>query len=383
MTLHTTSPKLYKKSSNGKVHVWFIELSADKNSGFLRTTRGQKDGKLHTTEWQHVKPTNVGKKNKRNTYEQAQFEMDAEIKEKLNQGRYTTDPTGVTDFPAPKPMLAKDYEKYKDKIWERGQIVCTQPKLDGIRCLSTRDGMFTRQGKDITSCPHILEELHELFKEFPSTEFVDGELYNHDLRDNFQKITSLVRKKNVTKESLEETKKLVQLHLYDRGSQQNFYNRWSNFVIRIHDLGLKHIKLVPTAAPADQVELDANYSEYLKQGYEGMMVRWGNVGYEEKRSSHLLKRKDFDTDEFEVKLVQEGEGDWQNAAKRFVCSSQNGLTFAAGVRGSYKDMAALWRSLSLSETTIDWATIRYFGLSNDGIPRFPVVIDYGSKERED
>ena len=52
---------------------------------------------------------------------------------------------------------------------------------------------FTRNGKQIDSIPHILESLKDFFKKNPYA-ILDGELYNHDLRDNFNKITSLVRK---------------------------------------------------------------------------------------------------------------------------------------------------------------------------------------------
>ncbi len=46
-------------------------------------------------------------------------------------------------------MLAHDYTKRpQDSGW-------SQPKLDGIRCVVDKNGMWTRAGKPITSCPHI------------------------------------------------------------------------------------------------------------------------------------------------------------------------------------------------------------------------------------
>ena len=44
---------------------------------------------------------------------------------------------------------------------------------------------------------------------------LDGELYNHDLRDNFEKIISLVRKTKPTAEDRVEASKLTQFHCYD------------------------------------------------------------------------------------------------------------------------------------------------------------------------
>ena len=46
-------------------------------------------------------------------------------------------------------MLAHDFTKTPV---ESGY---TQPKLDGIRCVIDKNGMHTRGGKPINSCPHI------------------------------------------------------------------------------------------------------------------------------------------------------------------------------------------------------------------------------------
>jgi len=41
------------------------------------------------------------------------------------------------------------------------------------------------------------------------------------------------------------------------------------------------------------------------------------------------------------------------------------------------------KELLESGKTPDWATVRYFNLTPDGVPRFPVVVDYGFGERDD
>ena len=49
------------------------------------------------------------------------------------------------------------------------------------------------------------------------------------------------------------------------------------------------------------------------------------------------------------------------------------------MRGSQSKLAELLKT----KDDINWATCRYFELSNDGVPRFPVVIDYGTGTRQD
>src|SRR6185369_7949795 len=112
-----------------------------------------------------------GKKNETSAEQQAIAEAKAKWKKKLDSGFYED----MTDVNKPKfteVMLAKKYEDYEDKI---KFPVYTQCKLDGIRCAISRHGMFTRNGKEIVSCPHILFSLADVFKAFPDL-VLDGEL---------------------------------------------------------------------------------------------------------------------------------------------------------------------------------------------------------------
>ena len=125
-------------------------------------------------------------------------------------------------------------------------------------------------------------------------------------------------------------------------------------------------------------DIDAQYSIYLEQGYEGQMVR-NDTPYEFKRSKNLLKRKEFITEEFRVVEVLEGSGNWAGYAKRFVLEMADGTQFGSNVRGSQDQLRALLHA----DEQPTWATCRYFELTPDGVPRFPVVIDYGVGERDD
>ena len=77
--------------------------------------------------------------------------------------------------------------------------------------------------------------------------------------------------------------------------------------------------------------------------------------------------------------IQEGNGNWAGYAKRFILELADGTQFSSGVRGSQDKLAELLKT----KDNINWATCRYFELSNDGVPRFPVVIDYGTGTRQD
>ena len=89
-----------------------------------------------------------------------------------------------------KPMLA---HKLNENRIDWSKSVYMQPKLDGVRCLFTKNGAFSRTGKQFMNIRHIEDSLKSFFKEYPEM-VLDGELYNHELKDDFEKIISLVKK---------------------------------------------------------------------------------------------------------------------------------------------------------------------------------------------
>ena len=93
-----------------------------------------------------------------------------------------------------------------------------QPKLDGVRCLIQYDNSkvtaYSRTGKEWKNIDHILFSLKGFFQLNPNA-VLDGELYNHDLKDDFEKIISCVRKTKPTDEHRVESSELVEFHCYD------------------------------------------------------------------------------------------------------------------------------------------------------------------------
>jgi len=391
---------LYKRDTAGRIREWTVEYGYDDddNAG-TRTVSGLSDGKKVTSVWNITEAKNVGKANATNAREQAVSEAQSlwDINVEKEYFENVADIDSYTKF---KPMLAHDYTKRpQSQGW-------SQPKLDGIRCIADKNGLWTRSGKEITSCPHIWDAIGPILRQNPNMVF-DGELYNHELKEDFNKITSLVRKVKTTEADRAEAAKLVQYHVYDcydhnqpnltfnqrdrlftnifllvrddkivssESTKSTTYEALSDTQPRVQDV----IKLVEALRGNDQEELDSLYRYYLEQGYEGQMVR-NSTPYEFKRSKNLLKRKEFITEEFRVVEVLEGSGNWAGYAKRFVLEMADGTQFGSNVRGSQEELRALLHA----DEQPTWATCRYFELTPDGVPRFPVVIDYGVGERED
>lgn len=368
-----TYPNLFKLDSKDGTRIWFMEVGTNGLTGFHRSVSGLIDGEKVTSEWKFTETKNTGKANATTSIEQAHLEVESLYRKNIRKG-YFENIDSIEDKVF-KPMLAEGYDKSLVSY-----PVLAQPKLDGIRCIARKNGLWSRSNKQHIGTPHIETQLKDFFEQNPDIVF-DGEFYNHQLRDDFNTITSFVRKSKPTEDDLKQSAETIQYHIYDivdtkltgRQRQQKisdlFDQYGDNWPSIIH---------VSTKIVDNETMLNRLYEKWLEDGYEGQMVR-NDVVYETKRTKNLLKRKEFLTAEFKVEQMLEGSGNWNGCTKHFMLSDPVIGIFKSGVRGKREDLKALWQS----QKTPDWVTLRYFTPTPDGIPRFPVAIDWGHGKRED
>ena len=359
-----TLPTLFARTNNDSAQQWTVTVEGNKYC----TTFGQVDGKLQTTNWTECFETNGGRANQRNPQEQALFEAQALWKKKKDSG-YFENIQDIDKATFVEPMLAKKFEDYEDSI---KYPIFSQPKLDGIRCVVSKEGMFTRNGKRIESCPHIFNELQKFFVNQPSLVF-DGELYNHNLKHDFNKITSLVKKTKPTIEDNKESAELVQYWVYDIVDTTKTFkerNEWINFELFTKEYA--SIKPVWAAYPINSQELDTLYAEYLQHGFEGQMVRL-DTKYENKRSKNLLKRKEFQDEEYVILDVIEGVGNKSGVAGAMVFENELGISFNSNIKGNRDYLREVLENKQ--ELIGQLATVKFFNKTpGNSLPRFPYVI---------
>ena len=352
-------PTLHKRTTTGKIQIWFMEVDGDK----YRTTSGQIDGKKVTSEWTTAKPKNVGKANATTAEQQAIAEVEAAY-EKQRKSDYHDDINNVDKVMRFKPMLATKWADRKDKI--NLQYLHMQPKLDGIRCIAKADGLWTRNGEEILGAPHIFEKLKPFFEKTPDL-ILDGELYNHDLKDDFNTIVSCVKKKKPTAEDLKVSEDNIQYWVYDLpshdGDFRERYDQLSNVMAEADN----HFVVVETLE-VSSIIVDAAAAEWIELGYEGAMVRLPGK-YENKRSNTLIKWKEFQDEEFPIVDIVEGDGNRAGMAARVVLSLPNGETFKAGMIGN----EAYCRQLLIDKDQHigKMGTVVFQNYTPDGVPRFP------------
>jgi len=363
---------IYKKTKTGATQEWSIEIEGNK----YRTQSGQVGGVISTNEWTVCFGKNVGRANATTDDEQALAEAVAKRTKKLESG-YFEDINNINEQQYFEPMLASKWEDSKDKIQ---YPIYSQPKLDGIRCIVTKDGMFSRNGKAIISAPHIFNSLKPLFETNPQLIF-DGELYADKFANDFNKIVSLVKRTKPTDEDLAESKKNIQYWIYDLPSVDDTFEIRSQ---ALYDLFMEwsyfnsHCINVDTDICKSEKEVMELYEGYVEKGYEGQILRL-NGKYENKRSKFLLKHKSFQDSEFTILDICEGEGN-KTGQVGYMVFEIDSKRFKSNVKCSWEEGAEILKSKNklLGKS----ATIQYFNLTPDGIPRFPYVININREEYE-
>ena len=268
------------------------------------------------------------------------------------------------------PMLAHVVAK---EAIEYGGRTYIQPKLDGIRCYITKDGAFSRNHNQFNNLQHIVEELKPVFDYAPELIF-DGEIYNHDLKDDFNKIISVARRKNITPKDVLDSKELIEFHCYDCVD----VTRPELSYIERHDIirhvveykyKLKYTKTVNThIVYSHELALDI-HRENKRKGYEGSIIR-NNNSYECKRSKNLIKFKDFSDAEARVVGWVEGIGKRNGTIGKFVCEDRDGIRFGVPVMESFKVMREMY---DIAEWYIGKdVTFTYFQRTKGGSYRHPL-----------
>ena len=283
-----------------------------------------------------------------------------------------------------KPMLAYPVS---DKPIDYTKPVFMQPKLDGVRCLIQANWClgtnlvsevkaYSRTGKEWKNIDHILQSLKPFFLDNPNV-ILDGELYNHALKDDFEKIISCVRKQKPTAIDRAESRKLVQFHCYDIVDETMPFDERYKFVdFNLRDPSIYGVRTVATDLVNDDIRAQAYHRINLDNGYEGSILRLNDV-YQCKRSHSLRKFKDFHDAEATITDWVEGKGKRKGTIGKFMAIDADGNEFGMPVMDNFKKLQTMFKEMQ------SWvgkeATFTYFERTKAGSyrhPLFKAIRDY-------
>jgi DNA ligase-1 len=265
-----------------------------------------------------------------------------------------------------KPMLAYKVDK-KPVDWS--EKVFIQPKLDGVRCIFTKDGAYSRTGKEFKNLAHIKYDLTDFFRKHPNT-VLDGELYNHALKDDFEKIISLVRKQKPNDQDARDAQHLVQYHVYDTIAEGPDYESRFNW-LRTNLPIAASMTLIKNTVVESQDEAKMLHNVHLAQGYEGSMLRL-NKPYEQKRSYNLQKFKDFSDTEATIVGYEAGKGKFTGLIGKFFMQDDDGNEFGCPIGKGYNFADRKNILDNIHDYIGQRATFTYFQRTQAGSYRHPL-----------
>lgn len=282
-----------------------------------------------------------------------------------------------------KPLLAHVYEPH------RVTYPCfVQPKLNGIRALY-QNGHF--QSRDeLPFPPGLLDHLSRpLLETFAKETILDGELYVHGWP--LQRINGAVTP--VRQKPTEDTL-LVEYWIFDSVDYNlSFLDRF----VKVCQTGngLPGINFVTTVEVKDNDWDDTFYSNVVADGFEGIMYRLGDCPYttpkqhwaqagplwnvkpkgnflsdKNNRCWHLLKRKSWCDDEFDIVDTIEGEGKLKGMLGAIVCQTPSNKRFSVGSGFTDADRQYFWALSPIGRRV----KVKYLCLSSDGIPLNPTLL---------
>jgi len=264
----------------------------------------------------------------------------------ITNGQIVFDPTPAPDRDplAPRPMLAHRIEKAGYPLRP-----ILQPKIDGVRAILTVDGLFTRYGRKITSCPHIA-----LPEGCPA---LDGEIYLHGT--GLESIAGAVRRIEPDAVSLS-----LEFHVFDLVDGAPAIDRQRR--LDALPMALPFVR-VPTVYDASRAVAERHYLDCLARGFEGQMIRDPMAPYAPRRCNALLKRKPFDDLDCRIASISTKDG----RAVAATVIAPDGETFNVFLKANHAQRFSLARNARAAIGCE--ATVRHWGRTRRGVPRHAVL----------
>jgi len=327
------------------------------------------------------------------------FPADEVVGNQIYFARATEPEMLTSDFDIPDAMLAWPYEAKRCN----GPIII-QPKYDGKRNLYGRQKgqiITTSRGKkqNKSQYPHLKPQaemlffvIQEMLQEYKVNEdgktityndtcslWLDGETYSPNI--SFQKLMSATQS-SVNQHSDSKLLDYMVYDLIDNGSTPQ--ETRLQFLMRIFAdprvANLPNIKLSPTYKLADLSQVGQYHANFVAAGFEGLMIRLPDGLYVQKRTFSLMKVKSWITAEWYIVGAEAATGTHEGATIWILCDQADGKgRICKGDPcgpeiGTIESRRVQYQNRDRFMGAV--ATIKYFEVSETGIPRFPYVLAY-------
>jgi len=359
-------PRLYVITNTGKIRNWDLFVGiCDTNDNIIPVTMdyinrgdlpinaigmywteyGLEGGKVTVTKRSYVKTGKYGTNVNRTTpFTQAILDAKSDYDNKIKKGANPVREELLSDNTNKNPSINELMNKKnrgefpwriyamalhdlkKSNNWNKIQYPCkVQYKMDGIFCIIVTHpklpeikidnikmhiDCYTRGRKNSENIPHILKELYPVLSKHPGLHLV-AELWNPGY--TLQELSGASRRQSDSKIKTETV--TLDLNIVDGFYLENPMGFEERLAV-LDDLkdelkDTQYIKFVPTYECASKQEILDKYDEFLKEGFEGAIVRNNNALYEfgvnkEIRSYNTMKLKPRFDEEYPIIKFESG-----------------------------------------------------------------------------
>lgn len=268
---------------------------------------------------------------------------------------YANEVAHSKDPQKPSLILLKEYQS---NLAVKGWLM--SEKLDGMRAYWDGEQLLTRNG-------HLIHAPEWFINDFPPFE-LDGELWI--ARDQFQKVVSIVRKKQP-----DAGWRMVTYQIFEAPNQSGgLLKRLSVLQRYVDEIPVSHLKLIKQTVIKDPAEIQVALQKVLALKGEGLVLRRGVREYHTGRSRDAVKVKWKQDAECVVVGYTEGKGKYVGQVGALKCqlmvnhfpalktAAERIIKIGSGLSD------ALRKTPPLLGTVV---TFQYIGLTQKGLPRFP------------
>ncbi len=265
-----------------------------------------------------------------------------------------------------KPMLAKELKAFRHKL---AFPVLVQPKLNGVRMIVEDTRYYSRTGKALNISEALAKEIKSI-RRYLVNICLDGELYRHGVP-----LGCIVGNAKSLKTHRNDVD--LQFHFFDLADACLGTSQRMSKLRKIPQT--KRIRRVPVQVANNDQDISSWLDHYVKQGYEGIMVRSFDSHYQQRRSSNLLKEKPWLYTQAQVVGFVEGKGKYKamlGAMK--IVGVENGTAYRANLGGGFNDAERhrLWKNrFSLAGLIVSF---KYLELTEAGVPYGLIFVEFKS-----
>jgi DNA ligase-1 len=224
----------------------------------------------------------------------------------------------------------------------------------------------SRTGGYFQVLQHLDSEVMRIFSQHPNV-ILDGELYTSEIP--FEELAGIIKKKTLHEKD-EQKIQCVQYQIYDLVMENTPFRERLTIMQNIIPTDFQHLKFVKTYLTDTLQIFKEKFSEYVEQGYEGIMLRNTEGMYQENyRSNDLMKYKEFFEAEYPIVDYREATGR-DSGTVIWECETPEGRQFSVRPRGTQTARREWF--LNGKSMIGKQLTVIYQELSEMGVPRFPV-----------